>query len=79
MRHRAILHNSLGIYIAERVFGHNILNEDGKLVSVRDIAEKHILEDMGTIPTVSKYLDGMPMYEWLGGTKKEKQKFKLLD
>lgn len=73
MRHRAILHNSLGPYIAERVFGVNIVNSDGKKVSVRDVAEQHILDDMGTIPRLSDYLDGMPMYDWLGGKKRERK------
>lgn len=72
MRHRALLHNSFGCFIAERVFGVNITNSEGKLVSVRDIAEQHIIDDMGTIPTVSEYLNGMPFYPWLGGKKKEK-------
>ncbi len=67
MRHRALLHSSFGIYIAEQVFGHNILNSDQRLVSVRDIAERHVLDDMGTIPTVQDYLKDMPMYNWLGG------------
>lgn len=67
MRHRAILHSSFGIYIAEQVFGTNITNSEGKIVSVRDIAEQHVIDDMGTIPTVQDYLSGMPMYEWLGG------------
>jgi hypothetical protein len=70
MRHRAILHNSLGPFIAERVFGVNITNADGKLVSVRDIAERHIIEDMGQIPSVSDYLAEMPFYGWLGGKPK---------
>lgn len=72
MRHRALLHNSFGPYIAERIFGTNITNSDQKPVSVRDIAEQHIIDDMGRIPTVSDYLDGMPMYEWLGGKKRPK-------
>ncbi len=70
MRHRAILHNSLGPYLCERVFGTTITNSDGRVVSVRDIAEEHILEDMGRIPALSEYLDGMPMYEWLGGARR---------
>lgn len=70
MRHRAILHNSLGPYLCERVFGTVITNSAGKVVSVRDIAEEHILEDMGRIPSVSDYLDGMPLYDWLGGPKR---------
>lgn len=82
MRHRAILHSSFGIYLAERVFGTNIRvvnhsigpndSDHWKLVSVRDIAEKHVLQDMGTIPTVQDYLEGLPMYDWLGGKKREK-------
>ncbi len=67
MRHRALLHSSFGIYIAERVFGVNITNSDGRLVSVRDIAEQHVIDDMGTIPTVLDYLKDMPFYPWLGG------------
>lgn len=73
MRHRAILHSSFGIYIAEKVFGINLKNSDGKLVSVRDVAEQHVIDDMGRIPTVGDYLEGMPMYEWLGGTKATKR------
>lgn len=69
VRHRAILHNSMGPFICERVFGTNITNSDGKLVSVRDIAEEHIVEDLGRIPSVSDYLDGMPHYPWLAGDK----------
>lgn len=71
MRHRAILHSSFGIYITEQVFGTNITNSDGKRVSVRDIAEHHILEDMGRIPTVQDYLKYLPMLSWLGGPKRK--------
>ena len=70
MRHRAILHSSFGIYLTERVFGTNITNSNGKLVSVRDIAEQHVIDDLGKIPTVADYLDGMPIYSWLGGPKR---------
>lgn len=69
MRHRAILHSSFGIYITEMIFGVTLINSDGRTVSVRDIAEQHVLDDMGKIPTVQDYLAGMPMYDWLGGPK----------
>jgi hypothetical protein len=71
MRHRAMLHNSWGIYICERIFGHNITNSGGKIISVRDIAEEHIIEDMGRIPSITDYLQGMPFYAWLGGRKRK--------
>jgi hypothetical protein len=79
MKHRALLHSSWGIFICEKVFGINIKNSDGKLISVRDIAEQHVLDDMGRIPTVQDYLEGMPMYEWLGGPKRKVTKFNLAD
>lgn len=71
MRHRAILHNAMGCFIAEKAFGITRVNSDGRTYSVRDIAEEHIIEDMGRIPTLSDYLDEMPMYEWLGGPKRK--------
>lgn len=77
MRHRAILHNSFGCYLVERVFGVKRMNSAGREYSPRDVAEQHIIDDMGRIPTVSDYLDGMPMYEWLGGPKRTTKTMKL--
>jgi len=83
MRHRALLHSSFGIYLCERIFGHNIEVPFGgptrgsRLVSVRDIAEQHIIDDMGKIPTVQDYLEGMPFYSWLGGPKRKHSSFSL--
>jgi len=77
MRHRAILHSSFGIYLCEQQFGTNITNSDGKIVSVRDIGEQHVIDDMGRIPTIQDYLNEMPFYNWLGGSKKDKIKLNL--
>jgi hypothetical protein len=71
MRHRAILHSSFGVFIVERVFGHCLTLTGGRIVQVRDVAEQHVIDDLGRIPNVSEYLDGMPMYEWLGGPKRK--------
>lgn len=79
MRHRALLHNSFGIYIAERLFGTYIDNSEGRRVQVRDIAEQHIIEDMGRIPTVQDYLEGMPLYSWLGGLRETKRVINMVD
>lgn len=64
-RHRAILHSSFGIFVTEKVFGTYIVNSDGKDVSVRDIAEQHVLEDLGTIPTVEKWFQGLKIEPWM--------------
>ena len=67
VRHRMVLHNSVGIYIAERVFGHTIVNSDNKTVHVRDIAENHVIEDLGFIPTLERCFEGMKIEAWMGG------------
>jgi hypothetical protein len=72
IRHRALLHNSFGIYLTEQVFGVYIVNSDGKKVSVRDVAEDHIKQDMGTIPTVQDWLKCMGIQDWMLGHKKPK-------
>mgnify|MGYP001559349326 CR=1 FL=1 len=61
MRHRAILHNSMGPFIAVQVFGRNFENSDGRIIDTRQVCEDHILEDLGRIPTVSDFLDLIPM------------------
>lgn len=75
MRHRAILHSSFGIFLVERVFGISITNSDGKVVSVRDVGEQHVIDDTGRIPTIQDYLIEMPFYDWLGGPKRTKRSF----
>lgn len=71
MRHRIFLHNSFGIYLAEQLFGVYIINSNGKEVSVRDIAEDHVIEDLGFIPTLEKCAESIPLENnWIGGRKK---------
>lgn len=72
VRHRAVLHSAFGCYLAERIFGRLITNSDGDLVSVRDIAENHIIQDLGFIPTMEFWLKGLPIEEWMSGTMKQK-------
>lgn len=78
MRHRAILHSSFGIFLCEQVFG-TYIAVAGKVVQVRDIAEWHVVEDLGTIPTIQDYLKDMPFYDWLGGKPRQARKFTLND
>lgn len=70
MRHRLFLHNTLGIYICEMHFGVYRTNTDGKQFSVRDVAEDHVLEDLGFIPTLEKCVELVPLQGWHGGRKK---------
>lgn len=96
-RHRAVLHHSFGIYLAEQVFGLQeevrilrallariprwlqrllglripsmtpvtITASSGKQVPIRLLAEQHIVEDCGFIPTVEQYLGELPRKPWM--------------
>ena len=65
IRHRAVLHNGFGIYLAEQVFGPVIETTTGRQVPTRVIAERHIIEDLGTIPTLSDWLRNMNVAPWM--------------
>ena len=74
VRHRAILHSAFGCYLAEQVFGVYFKNAQGKDVSVRDVAEDHIIEDLGFIPTMESYLNNMAIQPWMSGTMRNRRK-----
>jgi len=72
-RHRAVLHSAFGIYLLERVFGDYIVNSDSKKVSVRDVGEDHVIQDLGFIPTVEHWLGNMPIENWMLGKNKKRR------
>lgn len=66
--HRAILHNTFGIFLCEQLFGVCIVNSDGKQVSVRDVAEDHVKEDCaGRIPTIEDWMKSLTPEPWMIG------------
>ncbi|UIF90928.1 hypothetical protein [Cupriavidus sp. UYPR2.512] len=75
VRHRAMLHSAWGIYLVGQVFGEIMTNSDGKKLSVRDIAEEHVLQDLGFIPTMQDWLSKMPIEGWMSGTRKKRRVF----
>lgn len=71
IRHRAILHNTYGIWLAQELFGRVIKLDNGKDVAVREIAELHILEDLGFIPTIENWVKHMEIQQWMGGAQRK--------
>ena len=66
--HRALTHHSFWIHeVMIPIFGYTITNSDGRVVSVKDICEEHILEDFGMkfIPTAQDYLENMEFQDWM--------------
>lgn len=79
-RHRAILHNTYGIWLGQELFGQTIVNADGRAVPVRAILEQHVVEDMGRIPTIEGWLQNLPTERWMliGATVGTRKIVKLL-
>jgi hypothetical protein len=63
-RHRSIRHHSEGVIQATEVFP-PIRLESGRLVPARRIAEQHVMEDLGEIPTAADYLRCMGLEAWM--------------
>lgn len=59
IKHRLLLHNLLGVEWATQLMGNTIVNSEGKILLVRDIAVEHCREDLdGQIPTLNEWLAG---------------------
>ncbi|MDE1905143.1 MAG: hypothetical protein KGH75_01650 [Rhodospirillales bacterium] len=65
-RHRALRHHAEGCFAAEALFGTTITNGAGKTVPVRLIAEQHILEDLGRIPSFADWVRCIRPEPWMG-------------
>jgi hypothetical protein len=65
LRHRALRHHSEGIFLCEAVFGVAITNSNGKRVPVRQIAEQHVMDDLGWIPSVKDWLQHIDVQPWM--------------
>ena len=70
IRHRALRHHTQGVQECEKVFGITITNSNGKKVPVRSIAEQHIREDIGFIPSIQDWLSEIKPRIWMSSTKK---------
>lgn len=65
--HRCVFHSAFGIFLIEDIFGRTLVNSEGKEVFVREIAEQHVKEDLGFIPSLNDWLREMPAQPWMAG------------
>ncbi len=70
IRHRALRHHSQGIAECEKQFGVYIYNSDGKKVITKSIAEQHVREDMGFIPSLEDWFELIKPAPWMASTKR---------
>lgn len=75
VRHRSMYHHSKGIWDAQLIFGRTItvqVNGKDKRIPVRLIAELHVEQDLGWIPSPKDYIDGMIVKKWMGGKQRKR-------
>ena len=60
--HRALRHHSAGVQWAVEKFGHAILNASGQSIPTKMLAEQHVEEDCGFVPTPKDWLMGVGEY-----------------
>ena len=70
--HRSVFHSAFGICLIEELFGRTLTNSDGSEVFVRDIAEQHVLEDLGFIPSLDEWLKHLDPTPWMAGHRAHK-------
>lgn len=64
--HRAVRHNTMGIFEAERLFGTSITNSAGREIPLRFIGEQHVKEDCrGRIPSLADWLSRIQPAPWM--------------
>ena len=54
--------------MAETIFGITITNSAGRIVPVRLIAEQHIVEDLGRVPSFADWVRCIKPEPWMGRT-----------
>jgi hypothetical protein len=64
-RHRALRHHTAGVFECEAHFGVTIATSDGKRIPTRWIAEQHVTEDLGFLPSVSQWLSAIVAEPWM--------------
>lgn len=74
VRHRAVYHHTEGVWLCQRIFGRTLTvekrNGHGTVeVPVRLVAERHILEDLGWLPSPADYLSRIEVRQndWMSG------------
>lgn len=69
-RSRLVLHHAFGCFVAERAFGHRLPLTGGGFAHTRDVAERHVIDDVGHIPSLGEWLAAMAVDPWMAGARK---------
>src|SRR5918997_7088178 len=65
-RHRALRHHAEGISLCVEIFGPSIITSAGREVPTRWVAEQHVREDFGWIPSFVDWVRAIRAEPWMG-------------
>jgi hypothetical protein len=65
-RHRAMRHHTEGIIACIERFGPAVLLSTGRIIPTRWVAEQHIKEDFGWIPSPVDWIRAIKPLPWMG-------------
>ncbi|HEV2559321.1 MAG TPA: hypothetical protein VGU45_11895 [Microvirga sp.] len=65
-RHRALRHHAEGIALCVQIFGPVLVTSAGREVMTRWIAEQHVREDFGRIPSFVDWVRAIKAEPWMG-------------
>jgi hypothetical protein len=65
-RHRVAFHHSVGIDLCVRIIGPTITTSSGRQIPTRWIAEQHVKEDFGWIPSLEHWIRAIKPEPWMG-------------
>jgi hypothetical protein len=60
MSHRIVLHSTFGRDFCVKLFGESLLNSDGQWISVAEVVNQHVLEDLGFLPSMEEWFKELP-------------------
>jgi hypothetical protein len=69
-RHRALRHHAEGIALCVQIFGPTIVISSGRIIPTRWIAEQHVQQDFGWIPSFVDWMRAIKPAPWMGRTPK---------
>ncbi len=64
MQHRMFLHSDFGEWLVVRIHGEAIRDEDGAVISTRDLFRDHQVEDLGRVVTLGEWLREIDVGYW---------------
>lgn len=64
-RHRALRHRAKGVFASDAVFGTTIMLRTGRIVPVPPIGERHVVEDLGFIPSFADWMRSIRPERWM--------------